>query len=454
MKKTLFLTLALGLASALPLAAQVNLYITGSTAFRKQVYTACTKLFNGGAPSVISYGDLPHGGDGTIGNGNTSWVMSGNAASTITNLSGGQFIIHGLFTGSIQGLQSVENAQGLIFAQPGLNAAIATAYVTNAPTIAFSDTASAATPSYDASLFSGLGEEQVAVQPFVFVKSLASSGAVTSITNISWEQIRYAYLKGRIPYSSWTGLASDTNTYVYLANRTLDSGTRVTTLSEVSYPYNQSAIVYIFDTNASAFYLANNSLFHTNGLTGFGVVGSAPGNGNANLAWGPGYIAGGDLRAGLKYTDPNNQAIGYLSLSDAQSAGASGNWGTVISFNGYWPTAAGPGINGEPNSATNNFAPVSMGNYPFWSYEVVVYPTGGNSDVTAFQLGDQQTGGTILGVLDSQTIFNGGSPIAGSLENEIQNSKTASGGATAIRLSDMQATRGSVGGTIFPTAAP
>jgi hypothetical protein len=452
MKKTLLLTLALGLASALPLAAQVNLYITGSTAFRKQVYTACTKLFTT-VPSVsISYGDAAHGGDGTIGNGNTSWVMSGNAASTITNLSGGQFIIHGLFTGSIQGIQSVENAQGLIFAQPGVNGALATTYVTNAPTIAFSDTASAATPSYDASLFSGLGEEQVAVQPFVFVKSLASSGPVTTITNISWEQVRYDYLKGRIPYSSWTGNPADTNSYVYLANRTLDSGTRVTTLSEVSYPYGQSAKIYIFDTNASAFYLANNSLFNTNGLTGFGVIGSSPGNGNANLAWGSGYIAGGDLRAGLKYTDPHNQAIGYLSLSDAASLGSSANWGAVIAFNGSWPTVGGPSING--NTGTNNFSPVCMGNYPFWSYEVVVYPTGGNSDVTAFQLGDQQTGGTILGVLDSQTIFNGGSPISGSLEFEIESSKTGSPGATAIRLSDMQATRGSVGGTIFPTAAP
>jgi hypothetical protein len=47
MKKTLLLTLALGLAGAPSLlAGNVDVYITGSTAFRANVYTACQKLFN------------------------------------------------------------------------------------------------------------------------------------------------------------------------------------------------------------------------------------------------------------------------------------------------------------------------------------------------------------------------------------------------------------------------
>ena len=42
MKKTLLLTLALGLAGASSLVAgNVDVYITGSTAFRANVYTAC-----------------------------------------------------------------------------------------------------------------------------------------------------------------------------------------------------------------------------------------------------------------------------------------------------------------------------------------------------------------------------------------------------------------------------
>ena len=60
MKNKMLLTLALGVASALPVSA-VDFYITGSTAFRANVYGACTKLF--ASPPTISYGDSNHGGD-------------------------------------------------------------------------------------------------------------------------------------------------------------------------------------------------------------------------------------------------------------------------------------------------------------------------------------------------------------------------------------------------------
>ena len=453
MKKITLLTLALGVASALPVSA-VDLYITGSTAFRANVYGACQKMFAGGAPTSTSYGDVAHGGDGTFTSGNTSWVMSGKASPNILILSGGTLVIHALFTGSIQGIQSVENVQPLVFAKPGLDGAVATTFITNAPTIAFSDTASAATPQYDVNNFTSIGEEQVAVQPFVFCKSLATGGAVTSIGNVGWEQIRYAYVKGRIPFSSWTGKSSDNNSYVYLLNRTLDSGTRVTILSEVAYPYLQPTTIYNYDPTNTQFYQANNTAFSTVGRTNFGVIGSTAGVGNANLAWGPGYIGGGDLRTGLKYTDIQNQSIGYLSFSDAKSAGTV-NWGSVISFNGVWPTTNGVGITAG-NTTYNNFAPVTSGAYPYWTYEVVVYPINGNADVTATQLGNQNQAGTLLGVLDYQTLYSnlGGVTLAGSLENEIELSKTISPGATAIRLSDMTASRGSVGGTIFPTPNP
>lgn len=445
MKKTLLLTLALGLASALPLSA-VDLYITGSTAFRANVYAACTKLF--ASPPTIFYGDANHGGDANNNSSTAAWVMSGTASANISALNSGSLVVHALFTGSIQGIQSVENAQPLVFPTIVSNAV---AYITNAPTIAFSDSASAATPQYDVNNFSSVGEEQVAVVPFVFCKSLAPSGAVASISNVTWEQIRYAYFKGRIPFSSWTGKSTDTNTYVYFLNRTLDSGSRVTTLAEVLYPYQQPVTIYNYDHTNLQFYLANNTAFSSVGRTNFGVVGATAGIGNANLAWGSGYIGGGDLRTGLKYTDVQNQSIGYLSFADAKSAGLV-NWGSLLSYNGVWPTTAGASIT-SGTTTSNDFAPVTSGVYPFWTYEVVVYPINGNADVPANQLGDQTQAGTILGVLDN--VAPAGSPtVVGSLDNEIEASKTISPGATAVRISDMTASRGSVGGTIFPTPVP
>ena len=113
---------------------------------------------------------------------------------------------------------------------------------------------------------------------------------------------------------------------------------------------------------------------------------------------------------------------------------------------------AGPNISG--NTGTNDFSPITSGVYPCWGYEVLVYPNVDPSSIyadqnlTAAELGSQTQTGTILGVLDAQTVINGGSPIPGSIEDEIELSKPT--GATGIRLSDMVSSRSSVGGTITP----
>ena len=206
----------------------------------------------------------------------------------------------------------------------------------------------------------------------------------------------------------------------------------------------------------NVFYKATNTVAGANGGTSstasVGVVGAA-GNGNANLNWGPGYVGGGDIKTALGTNNAANQSIAYLSFADAK--GISGvNWSQVISFNGMWPTAAGAGIHG--NSGTNDFSPIVLGMYPHWANEVVVYPIvdpssiSSDQNLTVSQLGDQNTAGTLLGVLDYQTKYSnpGGPTILGSLENEIENSKV--NGATAIRLSDMTSFRFSVGGTITP----
>ena len=139
-----------------------------------------------------------------------------------------------------------------------------------------------------------------------------------------------------------------------------------------------------------------------------------------------------------------------LSISDAKGI-TSANWSQVLSFGGVWPTAAGAGIRGQ--AVTNDYTPVIWGNYPFWNYEVVIYPNvdpsslSGDQDLTAAQLGNQSAPGTILGVLDH---FTTGTtpPTLGSIDNEIQLSKTNL--ATAIRIGDMNASRSTVGGVITP----
>jgi hypothetical protein len=446
MKKTLLLTLALGLAGAPSLmAGTVDVYVTGATAFRASAYTACTKLFNP-APNIY-YGDAAHGGANSgFSSGTAAWAMTGTPVSTLTNIQGNTLVVHGLFTGSIQGIQTVEQNTKLIFpnADGSVNGNCST-YRTNSPTIGFSDA------SGDSSPYPATGnylEEQVCVQPFVWTKSTATVGAVTNINNVTWEQAKYGIPRGRIPLSSWTGKVTDTNTFVYLAQRSKDSGTRRCETAGIYFQYVDPVGIYIYDYTNNFFYTPTTLAATLFGASPNGVVGAA-GLNNVNLNWGYGYVGGGDIKNSLNNGNAANQAISYLSIADAKGVG-SANWNNVVSFNGLWPTAAGAGIHG--NAGTNDYSPITLGYYPCWGLEVVVHPINpgliSDQTITKTQLGDQTTPGSFMGVFNAQTLINGGSPIVGSIENEIELSKI--GGAIAIRLSDMLNSRSAVGGTISP----
>jgi len=467
MKKTLLLLAALGLAGVASLqAGTVDVYITGSTAFRANVYTACTKLF-ASAPNIY-YGGTAYGGNGKLSSKDLSWVMTGTPITTLTNVYGfgnspssTTLNIHGLFTGSIQGLKAVETAQQLVWAKPqGTLNGTANAYSTNSATLAFSDSDNAACPYI---VTGNYEQESVAVQPFVMVRAHTSLNGVTNINNVSWEQMYHAIPHGRLPLSAWTYHDSDSNNWVYLCERTRDSGTRRTFTAGEFYPYGDIGVYCYDNTNSHGWYtpaqLAPAGLAIGTGLTygdGTNGVMSAGGygfDGNVNLLWGNGYVAGSDVANTLNINKADNQSIGVLSVSDAASVGGSTNWGCVISLNGLWPTVGGTNLNG--NVGTNDYSPITSGFYPLWGYEVVVHPINpgliSDQDITQAQLGDWLTPGTFEGVFNYQTINNGGgSTLTGSLENEIQLSKTGSPGATAIRLSDMQVGRSSVGGEIFP----
>ena len=448
----MLLTLALGLASVASLSAQTNVdvYITGSTAFRANAYVAATKLYT--TPPTIYYGSAANGGaDSGWGSSTASWVMTGTPIAGITNLAGKTLIVHGLFTGSIQGVACVEAGTKLKFPAPsGVAGQNCNAYVTNTATIAFDDCSASVTP-YPAT--GNYAEEAVAVIPFFFAKSMAG-GVMTNINNVSWEQIRYGIPQGRIPLSAWTAKQSDTNTFIYLMQRTLDSGTRRAETSCSYYTYGDTVGVYLFDKTNSFFYLPTTNSVTATASYPNGVVGTA-GLGNVNLNWGYGYVAGGDIRDTLKLTSVSNTAIGYISFSDGKTVGTS-SYTNVLSFNGVWPTAEGIGIR-SGTSVTNDFSPITQGYYLLWSELVLIHiidPTQQlDQNISQAQLGNNTTPGSFLGVFNAQTKINGGSPLVGSIEKEVVDSQTsasAANGATAIPLRDMKCSRQSVGGTITP----
>ena len=458
MKKTLLLTTALGLLGASSLVANtVDIYITGSTAFRANVYTACTKLYSS-APSIYYASAANGGADSGWSSKTASWCMTGTPITALTNLSGSTLVIHGLFTGSIQGLQTVENKTALTWATPaGTVNGLTSGYVNKAPIIGFSDASGSSAPYLATGNYV---EENVCVQPFVVCKSTGTNAAATimaSINNVTWEQLEYGIPVGYIPLSAWTYKLTDTNTPIYLVQRTKDSGTRRCETAGQYMAFNDTVGTYIFDYTNNVWFQGVNEINSTVGTSPDGVVGAA-GLGNANLNWGSGYVGGGDIATELGYRKSANTAIAYLSIGDSRTVTTT-NWSQVISFNGLYPTAQGAGIYNY--AGTNDYSPVTSGYYPLWGLEVLVHPLDmtqyNDQDVTSSQLGSQTSPGSFLGVLNAQTIINGGSPVVGSIENEIELSKVPSGpgnpnayGATAIRLSDMKSNRSAVGGTIYP----
>ena len=451
MKKTLLLTMALGFASVASLSAQstVDVYLTGSTAFRQNCYESAKKLFT--APPAIYYASSANGGDGNFNASTASWVMTGTPISAITNLAGKTLVVHGLFTGSVQGVASVENGTKLRFAAAtGTAGGACTSYVTNSATIAFDDCSASVTPYPPTGNYA---EEAVAVIPFFFAKSVAG-GVMTNINNVSWEQIRYGIPQGRIPLSAWTSKPADTNTFIYMMQRSLDSGTRRAETSCAYYGYGDTVGVYIYDYTNNFFYLPTTNLNNSYGSYPNGVVGSA-GLGNVNLNWGYGYVSGGDIKNTLNKSSVSNTAIGFISFGDGKAVG-SPLYANVLSFNGVWPTAEGIGIR-TGTSPTNDFSPITQGYYPLWSELVLVHiidpSQAGDQNISKQQLGDNTTPGSFLGVFNYQTKIYGGSPLGGSIENEVilsQNQAVQGGGATAIPLRDMKCSRQSVGGTITP----
>lgn len=443
MKNTLLLAAAASLIGASPLMADTDLFITGSTAFRSNVHDACTKLLQAGYTEFT--GTPATGGDTKTGNAAAQWTLTGQAITSPSIGVSGTFTIHALFTGSVQGSQEVEQGTKLIFMDK------TGARMTNTPTIGYSDASTAVTPyPVDGVNFQ---EEQVAILPFAMFRSVSLAG--TAVTNVTWDQFRQIIANGRLPLSSWTGLSSDTGTYVYLIKRTKDSGTLRTQTAEAGYSFGTGGAVYLYDVTNHFFYKGTNTLNGPTGGTGggtsIGVVGP-PGNNNANesAVWGPGYVGGGDIGNVMKNSDAQNLSITMLSMSDGKSL-AGGSWSQMISFDGVWPVTNSATLS---TSLTNNYTPITSGQFPLWGYEVCYYPLvdpstlHSDQNLTVSQLGDQSTAGTILGVLDGQSYT------AGSLYYEIQNSKTGAFGttapATAVLISDMHATRSAVGGPIAP----
>lgn len=330
MKKLLLIAALGGLFAATVAQAQVSVYVCGSTAFRANAYRAIGSMFDSSPAVQIN----------AQGKGSGASLMT--FQGKITGLYGSQTVtIYADWTGSAQGIHSLTAGDILTFLTVPTDGDTNT--FTHAADLAFSDvfqlTSGFNTPS--------LTDEQVAIQPFVWVRGV---GTTTAITNLNMQQLRFA-LQGSCPLSFLDGISNDYNTTVYFTGRNKDSGSRLVALSDCQY------------SGSYSIYMITN-----------GVIGKMTTNQIVNgVNYGAGFSSGGTEAANLTTTGGN--LVGYVGYADARTVVGAG--GQILTYNGGLP------FNGWTGTTNGfdipDFAPVTTGKYSFWGPEhLFINPSGAN----------------------------------------------------------------------------
>jgi hypothetical protein len=379
----LFSVCALLLASAnFASATPLNLYITGSTAFRSNVEKALrTQVFD-------ADGQLAIGFNGTTQDKQNCAVYHGN-------IGGVDWIIETAWSGSEAGIQTVAGAVSINFLNPSLLGApgsttnslddvtqtgyAGTQAVSQIPDTDLSDTAQAASQFnglFRSVTYPALNEAATAPIGINVFKFIANKGS--SLTGITSQQVRALYSAGKLSLAFFTGNNADEANSVYCTGRNPDSGTRVTELLETGYG-TATSIVKHFQPQTSGGAFINGS---TGGLVGKLVVwpnetinGIPANNGNS------GYSSGGNLAKSLNNDFTNGGAgivvgtttfnnggahslsfVGYASSNDADAQIGAGV--VELAYNGVKV-----GVSADYNTNTL----LTEGQYTFWSKEHMNY---------------------------------------------------------------------------------
>jgi hypothetical protein len=226
---------------------------------------------------------------------------------------------------------------------------------------------------------------------------------------------------GKIVLSYLTGNTSDAGNSIWLVNRSLDSGTRVTAYADAYV--TGSPIVYYWNTNSAMY----------GGKIGFVVATNYLGP----TLFSYGYVGGGDVVSAMNTATTN--AMAYLGISDSKNVNGGKD---ILSYNGFYPSSDITTGVAVPTAPV--FDNVKNGLYSYWAYECLDYPkaTGyGGQDISATDL---DTFCRALGGYDSS--YNFVPNAAGSIDAQILAGATK----VAVRLGDMNVSRSAVGGPIAP----
>lgn len=257
--------------------AQVELTVTGSTAFRAIAIDRAASLFDAGSLTGLTNGTASLG----------QITFTGTVGTKVPALGTQTVKLRLSFSGSATGMLAVKNQTPVVTSETaGVN-------VNKVPDLAFSDVfPGSASPPIPESAFE---RSVVGVLPFVFVKNNSLAG----VSNITRDQaVLLMTASGDLGMPA-TYLGGSSTSPVYLVGRDSGSGTRITTEKCIGF----SGTPLLWATNAAGSFITTN-----------------------------GYSSGGTVRTVVASF---GNTIGYLGLADYF---AITNTSTAISYNGVAPT--------------------------------------------------------------------------------------------------------------------
>ena len=369
--------LALGLVSAAHASGTFGttnvVYITGSTAFRPNLFAAVTQ--NATAPSLFD-----------VGTPVTSYIAGGGAANNgssqynaVGKIGGNFYCISVSLTGSEAGLASLEGStiKYSVPTQPemtpGPTSPVTLAGTpkptfidpgTQASTVVVQPDLSLADTSQAVSLSSALSPLKdygiVGVIPFDWAKGVNNKAddSWTNMVNVAQPQLG-TYLNNADAASVFTGNAADTDT-VYLIGRNEGSGTRVNTLCDLVASLTKPVVQYALNTST---YGGGGNVLTAPGSAAT-ITSASTTKDNVGVHLVPVNNDGFDSGSGVKTTlnsDINGQGIitiGYIGLSDAAglthaTKATAGGSGQLLSLDGV----------------DESDANIVNGTYSFWGHE-------------------------------------------------------------------------------------
>ena len=383
---------ALGFVSAA--AAQNVVYLTGSTAFRGTVYNALHTpgtVFDA-SPAIT---EVEFGGSSASG---------ANYMLFFGNINGSPTYVNCAWSGSEAGIASASNvtidndgtplagspetwlkADGSI-TMNGYNSAAPTSGQLEASShqadLTMADTSQAVslTPRVINTSTDLKDYGVVGVVTFTWAKNINTSPSAewNSMTNVTIPQLNALFSQGYQPAAFFTGVATQTNNYVYLVGRNKGSGTRANELADSGYGTTRTVTQFSIGGGVSTTSTGTLTLAYegNNGYEGGGGVAGA-------LA-----INGSCGQTDPFFSDkPGWFAIGMMGINDALSHGLTTN---------NWLTADGVF---ETDGA------IEEGQYAFWGHEHVF----GKHNISGFQ---DTVGGKLFTGVQTALGTSGSNPAA------------------------------------------